>query len=33
LHLVGWDVKSMLLLVELRVGIVEVKLEIMKLIP
>ena len=33
LRLVGWDVKSVLLLVELCIGIVEVKLEIMKLIP
>ena len=30
LHLVGWDVKNELLLVELCVGVVEVELEIMK---
>ena len=33
LYLVRWSVKSVLLLVELRVGVVEVELEILKLIP
>jgi hypothetical protein len=33
LHLVGWDMKSVLLVVELYVGVVEVELEIMELIP
>ena len=33
LHLVGWDVKRVLLLVELRIGVIEIKLEIVKLIP
>ena len=32
LYLVRWSVKSVLLLVELRVGVVEVELEILKLI-